>query len=221
MEQYIIRKATCDDIWFLIETIIEAEKSNTDKFGLSTLFELTEEEVRSCLKLMLEEEVDGCEFSVSSFMVAEINGSPVAATAGWIEGENTNSMPSFVLKANLLKFTIPNSKLLNVNSKADIIKDILIDRENGTLQIEYVYIKKEHRGKGLLTKLINAHAKLCSLRNPNIKYMQVQLFANNIAALSSYQKAGFMILSSFDSSDDQILEFLPGKTKLLMQRTII
>ena len=66
-EEIKTRKATLNDVDFLVDTIVAAEKSGTDNFGLAKLFELSEDEMRSYIKAMLEEEVDGCEFSVSSF----------------------------------------------------------------------------------------------------------------------------------------------------------
>jgi ribosomal protein S18 acetylase RimI-like enzyme len=221
MTDYIIRKATKADVGFLIEAIIQAEKGNKDTLGLSTLFELTENEVRSYLKSMLEEEVDGCEFSISSFLIAEYDGSPCAAVGGWIEGENVEHMTSSILKANLLGFSIPNGKIRNIHSKSDLIKDILIERELGTLQIEYVYVDKKHRGKNLSKALIHAHIQACINQNPNIKYIQVQVFANNEPAVKLYLGLGFKVMRSFDSYNDQILKYLPGKSKLLMQKPII
>lgn len=220
MGNYIIRKATCNDIGFLIETIIQAEKGNSNKLGISTLFELTENEVRLYLKAILEEDVEGCEFSVKSFLIAEVNGFAIAAAGGWIEGENEEHMTSSNLKANLLNFIIPNEKLCNILSKSDIIKDLLIPRQIGTLQIEYVYVDKKHRGNSLSNDLINSHINACLHQNSNIKYIQVQVFANNQAALNSYMKSGFKVLHSYDSHDDRILIYLPGKSKLLMQKQI-
>ena len=79
---YIIRKATIGDADFLVTTIIEAEKSSTNNLGLANYFEVTADELRQYLKAILEEEVDGCEFSVSSFIVAEYEGRVVSAKGG-------------------------------------------------------------------------------------------------------------------------------------------
>ena len=68
--KYIIRKATLDDVEFIATVIIEAEKSMTNNFGLANFFELSEEDIRKYIIQILEEEVDGCEFSLSSFFVA-------------------------------------------------------------------------------------------------------------------------------------------------------
>ena len=66
MNEHIIRSATIDDISFLVETIIEAEKSGTDRLSYSTVFGLSNEDTHKYLNDMLKEEIDGCELSVSS-----------------------------------------------------------------------------------------------------------------------------------------------------------
>ena len=106
-EEIIIRRATLEDIDFLVDTIVAAEKSGTYNFGLAKLFELSEEEMRACIKAMLDEEIEGCEFSVSSFMVAEDNGQVVSAFAGWVEGRNEDELPSAILKSNLVGYCLP------------------------------------------------------------------------------------------------------------------
>src|SRR5487761_2666622 len=105
MDGIIIRGAAIRDVAFLVETIIEAEKSGTDVLSYSTVFGLTEDDSRKYIAEMLLEEVDGCEISISSFMVAEIDGKPVAAVSAWIEG--IERVQSKILKGNLLHFTLP------------------------------------------------------------------------------------------------------------------
>ena len=111
--KYIFRKATVDDVGFLVDVIVNAEKSGTDKFGLANLFGISEQEARNIISELLEEEIDGCEFSISSFVVAEYDGVPVSAFAGWIEGENEDDMPSGLLKSNLLAYYLPEGCLEN------------------------------------------------------------------------------------------------------------
>ena len=79
MNDFILRPATIYDAPFLAETIIEAEKSGTDKLSYSTIFGLTEDEVHKYLIDILEEEIDGCELSISSFTIAESKGKVAAA----------------------------------------------------------------------------------------------------------------------------------------------
>ena len=106
-EEIKIRQATLDDVEFLVDTIVAAEKSGTNNLGLAKLFELTESEMRTYIKVMLEEEIDGCEFSVSSFLVAEHKEKVVSAFAGWVEGQNEDGLPSAILKSNLVGYCLP------------------------------------------------------------------------------------------------------------------
>ena len=69
-DKLIIRPATLDDVEFIATTIIEAEKSSTDKIGPANYFGISESDYRNYLIQMLEEEIDGCELSISSFLIA-------------------------------------------------------------------------------------------------------------------------------------------------------
>ena len=71
MSNYIIRPATINDVPFLAKTIFEAEKSGSSKIGLANTFNLTENELNNYLIQILDEEIDGCEFSISSFVIVE------------------------------------------------------------------------------------------------------------------------------------------------------
>jgi len=78
MDNYKIRKATLEDIDFLVEAIIAAEKGASDTLSYTAIFGLTEEKTSDYIKSMLEEEIDGCELSVSSYMVVEKDQNIVA-----------------------------------------------------------------------------------------------------------------------------------------------
>lgn len=216
--EYTIRPATLKDINFLIEAIIQAEKSGTDKLGLATLFNLTEQEVRTYLYAILEEEINGCELSISSFLVAEFDGECVTAVGGWKESDNEDGLPSGVLKANLIGFFFPPESITFAKSKSDIIKDIQIDRTWGSYQIEYVYVDKNHRGKNLTAKLINAHIDKAKAKG--CTYCYVQVFGDNQPAINSYKKIGFELENTFTSKNKEIVSFLPYYQKILMRINI-
>ena len=111
-ERLIIRPATLEDIDFVVTAIIESEKSSTDKIGPANYFEITEADYRRYLIQMLEEEIDGCEISISSFVVAEYEGEILAATGGWLEGDNEDGLPSSMIKSNLFAYFLPKENLL-------------------------------------------------------------------------------------------------------------
>ena len=219
MHEYIIRKATLGDTAFLATTIIGAEKNGGDKLGLSTLYGIPEQEIHALLCNMLEEEVEECEFSISSFLIVTYNDEPVAALGGWIEGFQ-QKIKSSILKSNLVGFYFSKESIQKAYSRREIISDVLIDRENLTLQIEYLYVDKDHRGKGLAEKLIRQHIDNARSVYPALKKVQLQPYRSNETAVKLYHRCGFQITQSFISSNMEILDYLPHNERLLMEKEL-
>lgn len=91
MSIFNFRKATLNDIPFLVETIIEAEKSGTNILPYTTIFRLSETESKKYITDMFLEEIDGCQLSISSYMITEQN----RKSAGAIGSER---IPSSIFK---------------------------------------------------------------------------------------------------------------------------
>lgn len=215
-----IRKAVLSDISFLAETIIEAEKSNTAKLSYSTLFDISEKKTQEYLIKILEEEIDGCEFSLSSFLIVEKDKQPVAAFGAWIEGDEENG-PSKILKSNLLSFVFGTETISRIKNKASLISDILIEREKDTIQLEYMYVRKEYRGNKLGDLLIqNLISNLLAIR-PKITKAHVQTFGNNLGAIKLYERNGFRIIKRAISDNKEILHYLPDNEKVLLEKSLI
>lgn len=213
-----IRRATIKDIDFLVDTIVAAEKSGTDNFGLAKLFELSEGEMRNYIKAMLEEEVDGCEFSVSSFLVAEHQGKVVSAFAGWVEGQNEDELPSAILKSNLVGYCLPMENVLKSQSKMEIVKPLQIEREEGTYQLEYSFTNPDYQGKGIMGAIIDAHIQQAV--SLGTKKMQVHVFENNPAAIRTYEKKGFKVTCRCESTHPLTSEYFPFNVELLMEQEL-
>lgn len=218
MIDFKLRKASTNDIGFLVDTIVAAEKSGTDTFGLARLLELSEEDMRRYLADMLEEDIEGCELSASSFIVAEFDGEPVAAFAGWIEGKNEDDMPSSLLKSNLIGYVVPKENIAKFKSKLDIVRPLQIEREEGTYQLEYSFTKPDYRGNGLMGKIVDEHIR--QARESNIHKMQVHVFANNLPAIRTYEKKGFMLVKEFVSNNPQSSQYFPSNKELLMEKNL-
>ena len=216
--KYIIRKATLDDVDFLVTTIIEAEKSSTNNLGLANYFEVSEEELRQYLIEILEEEIDGCELSISSFIVAEYEGKVVCAKGGWLEGDNEDEQPSSVLKSNLIQFHLPMEKVLNAQKKWEIVKDIQIEREWGTYQWEYSYTVPEHRGHHLVPRINEVHIQHAI--ELGAKKIQGHVFAHNEKILKVYERCGFKVTKRYTSSHPLTKEYYPDNTILLMEKEL-
>lgn len=219
MNNFIFRDATIKDIPFIVETIIEAEKSGTDKLTYTTIFGLTEDEVRNYLADMLNEEIDGCELSLSSFLIAESNGIVAAALSAWIEG--IEGLPSSVLKGNLLNYTLPKQCIENAIKLKEIVHEIHIEYTSNSIQIGAGYVVADFRGNKLLGSLTEAIILKLLKTKPDISEVWAQIFSCNLPSLRTYENAGFKIVSAKESSNIEITKYLPSNKKLLLKRDLI
>lgn len=218
MNDFFIRDASINDVSFIVETIIEAEKSGTEIFTYKTVFGLSENEAKIYIKQMLEEEVNGCELSVSSFKLAVSNNKIIAATAAWVEG--SEGLPSAILKGNLLNYILPKNCIDQAKGLSSVLHGVNIEHKNNTIQLGLVYVSKEFRRKGLVKILIDNHIKFLKQNYKHIDQIYVQVFGNNIAAIKAYKKVGFSIVYTKRSSKKEILNLLPFNEKILMKREI-
>ena len=218
MEGYSIRKALKKDIPFLADVVIAAEKGNSDTLSYATLFNFSEEKVKDLIISMFEEEIEGCEFSVDSFLIVEQNGKAVASFGAWIEG--LNGIASKILKSNLISYTFGKEAIEFLKSKQDIIKDILTEREQFTLQFEYLFVSELQRGKMLGDMLIKEHEVQAKLLYPELSKAQVQMFKNNTNAIYVYERNGFKLAKSSQSNHAEILNYLPCNEKWIMEKTL-
>ena len=217
MSEYLIRKAEASDIPFLADVVIASEKGMSDRLSFTTLFNKSEEESKELIMKMLEEETDGCELSLSSFIVTEFEGKPVSGSGAWIEGFN-GAMPSKILKSNLIGYTFGKESIEYLKTKAHIVKDVLIDREPMTLQLEYFHILNEHLGKGLDAELMHRIEENALAQYPGLQKVQCQIFKNSVFSIKILLRHGFKIAKSYKSGNEEIFDYLPYNEKLVMEK---
>lgn len=218
MNPVTFRNATITDIPFLVETIIEAEKSGTDILTYSTIFGLSKENTRKYLADMLAEEVDGCELSVSSFLLAEVDGQIVAALAAWIEC--IEEIPSSVLKGNLLNYILPQEALRKAISLNSLLMEMRIENFPDTIQIGSGYVAPEFRGNNLVGILIQEQITRLSYNKSNVSECYLQVYGCNKSGIKAYERIGFKTILIKESTNKNILDYLPSKSKILMKRDI-
>jgi ribosomal protein S18 acetylase RimI-like enzyme len=218
MEEFFIRSANTQDIPFLVDTIIEAEKSGTDKLSYTTVFGLTENETRKYITEMLLEETDHCELSVSSFMIAEKDNQFAAAVGAW--EECADGIPSSVLKGNLLNYFLPKNYIQQALSINQLLSELHLECKQGSIQLGLVYVASDYRGKNLVRILIDKQIERLTTANSNLKEMYVQVFGNNLPAIKAYEKVGFVLDTIKESANDEILVYLPGNKKIVMKKSI-
>ena len=218
MINFNLRSATINDAPFLAQTIIEAEKSGTDKLSYSTIFGLSEEMTYKYLIDMLEEDVEGCELSVSSFTIAEYNGEVAAAISSWIEG--AEAIPSAQIKGNLLNYTLPAVCIKRAKGINEIIRELHVEYSPSTLQIGACYVSSKYRGNGLLGILIKNVIDNSKDDNQDITSAWVHIFSCNIPSLKSFEKNNFNIVNSIESKSEAIIDYLPSNKKYILKKQL-
>jgi hypothetical protein len=218
MEEFTFRTATINDVPFLVETIIEAEKSGSNILSWTTIFGLSESDSKRYLTDMLKEEIDGCELSISSFLVAETNGKVVAALSAWIEGENNES--SAFLKGNLLSYILPKDCIQKASLIQPLLQEIHIDYISGSIQKGAGYVAKDYRHKNLFRLLTDEIIGRLLKRYPSVTDAYTQIYGSNIAAIKANEKADFKIVMVKESSNEEILRYVPSNKKVLMKKEL-
>lgn len=218
MTSFVFRDAVVNDIPFLVDTIIEAEKSGTNKLSYCTVFGLTEAETGEYLSKMLSEEIDGCELSISSFLIAEKNGHTAAALSAWIEG--FQGIPSAMLKGNLLNFILPRENTKKASLVSPIIRELNIEYSPNTIQIGAGYVSREFRGNNLLGTLTGEIIKRLVKMKPDVSEVYAQIFSCNVPSIRTYEKAGFHTILEKEAVNKEIRFYLPSDKKILMKKEI-
>jgi len=214
----IIRSATEADVDFIVIAITEAEKGASGNISYCRMFSITEEAFRSVLRRMLDEEVPGQELYLPGFLVAEVEGVPVAASCSWIE--KADGLASNMIKSNLLMYTMDRKVMLDAIPVLSVVNEVNIDREEGALQIESIYTAEGYRGRGLTQVLIEAHIEKWQKAGVGFSKAQIILMENNAGAKRAYEKAGFAATARKSNGNKAIVDLLGGDTKILMERTI-
>jgi ribosomal protein S18 acetylase RimI-like enzyme len=214
----VIRTATVPDIDFLVEAIIQADKSGTEVSSYCRIFGLSEEELRKSLSQIVPENIGGFEISLDSFKIAEIGYKPVGAVASWIEG--AAGIASGIRKLSAFSLVFPRRHMEIAKGNLALISELSIDRMAGTLQIESVYTDSYYRGQGISEKLISCQIDEFKLIHPEIETVQIQVMGENYFAIQAYQRMGFEITYVKTSDIPDITRLMPGRTKLMLEKKI-
>jgi ribosomal protein S18 acetylase RimI-like enzyme len=217
-ENIRIHKATHKDLDFIVDTIIEAEKSGTEKISYCNIFEINESDLRSIIRNILEEDIEGQELCLSGFMVAESEGKAAGAVCSWVEAKEGS--PSSIIKASILHYFIKKENLEKASSKKEMLELLNIEREPGTIQIESVYVHNNFRGMGVSGMLVLENIKKHLCLDDKLEKVQIQLAGNNDSAFNSYRKLGFEIKKKKVCDNKKILDILPSDSKVLMEVSV-
>ena len=214
-----IERAEIKDIQFIIETVIQAEKSGTDKIITCRLFNISETEYRRVLYEILASDILGYELALSNFKIVFDASRPVAAYAMWCE--QSSGMSSDFLRMNAYTMFLKKESIEYFRKgPLKLVKEIEFTRQPMTIQFESLYIIKEYRGQSIARMLTDAHLEDVKQAYPHISKIQTQQIKQNELALRTHFKLGYTIADEKSSQSPEILKYYPGETKVLLEKTI-
>jgi ribosomal protein S18 acetylase RimI-like enzyme len=212
------RKGEERDIPFLVDTVVAAEKSGTDMFSYSNIFEMPEEEVRKYLSLIMKEDIPGQELCYSVYLIAEVDGKTAGAVGAWVEGES--GQQTSVRKAMLLNYFFPQENVSKAREKRKFLDQMHFDCDDGALVQDIGLVLPGYRGQGIYQKLMLEQIRLHRERVPALHVSQLHFLKSNQMAFNIYSRLGYKLTREKTCTDKVILNWLPSDTQLFMEKNI-
>lgn len=186
----IIRKAQPTDIPFLVESVIQAEKLDTEIISYCTLFEISEEKLRDQIASAMINEEGITPWEIKHWYVAaNQNNQPLAALCAW---EEFNTIGTEIQKFQYLNFcNKPNLQDNEFLSRMAMLKQIAIPRVPHFIQLDALFTDSKFRGMGIMSELIQF-----VFNKYQQKTFQIQVLGCNQGAINLYKKLGFKEQSS-------------------------
>jgi Acetyltransferase (GNAT) family len=214
-----IRPASKSDIEFIIEGIIEAGKGGGQIIPTAAIFKISLGVYKQHLRKFFKfEEVENCEYDLSTYLIAEINKVPVGSLSYWVEGLST--IGSKLIKLNCWMASLGTEKFQNTLQRLELAKKYDIKRLKNYLQLEYLYVSPLYRTRGLHNKLIKTSINNILKLNQKFLGCQVILFKENIPSYNFFKKRGFKEnqIVKIQSDAQGIIFHYPTKISMILER---
>jgi len=213
-ENLILRQATENDLEFVIEGIIESEKSGGNIIGTCKIFGISEDEYKNILREILHENVGDYEYSLSGFLIVENKDEYIGISGSWIE--QLGGISSGIMKSSIFADYLSKDNYDKLEHNIKLIESISIHREPFAFQLEHIYLRNNFRRLGLFSFLIKENIKRNLSRYPFTK-VQTILFRGNAASYYAHLKFGFNISELKITHDNDIFKYFPYNSKVLME----
>lgn len=214
IDDLIIRPALVDDIDFIVESIIESDKSGTNIISACNIFSLREDEYRRALVEILNEDFPNSEYSLSGFLIAVEGDKKIGALCSWVEG--IEGLSNSLIKANLLMSFIEKEKLVISGKKLEIMKQMSFERKPNSIQLEYGYVIGSKRRKKVFTQLILSSIKKHLNYDLGFTTVESVLFEENKNSYDAFINLQFKVKQKKFVENRDVYEIFPYNTKVLM-----
>lgn len=204
------RPASADDLEFVIDCIVAAERSGQPRSLYERLFDLDETGLRALLREVCAEDLGGSELSVSSFLLATEEGRAIAGIARWVEAGD--GPPSHLVRGTLLSHAL-GPRWAAAVPRLRLVGQVDIPRAEGALQIESVHIAPSHRGRRVAAALIER-----ALDEAGSALSQILSLIDNTASARAFTAAGYREARRAESASPEVKMLLGSSGRILWQR---
>lgn len=210
------RPATPDDLDFCIDAVVQAEKSRSSLFPYSKIFNISEKEMRNIIRSILIEDIKGQELALSAFTIATQDDLPVGACASWVE--QLDGMSSNTLKSDILSHFIPEQNFEQALPILKMLQPLNIEREPLSIQLESLYVKKEHRSMEAFLQLIDVAARVQFDQNPNIVIQRSYgaFSGHNAFMARAVLRIGYVQKAIVTIENKEALNYIPSLSRIIM-----
>lgn len=202
-----IVEATVDHSPFLARVALAASRSHLDRGPFDIAFQVDEAELLDILEwVVLSDLVSNCHFS--KFLVAEADGEPIGALAGFDPGESDLLPLGAALADAYSGLGYDEAELPAVMARIEAMNSCFPPANPGTWIIEWVAIEPSHRRLGVSGKLMREILAVGADRG--VRRAQISTYIGNDHATAAYEKAGFQVETRRRDQEFKALLGVPG-----------
>ena len=206
-----IRAARADDADFLSWLILTAGRAHVKKGIWEVILGMPEEQCLYFLKLLSVTKIPHF-FHHSCYLLADVEGSPVAGLGGYDPAISGNSALWKALP-EVFQEVRRSSPDAYMNGSPPRILNCIPDSVKGVWVIDSVAAVHEFRRKGIVSKLLKEI--LLKGRQQGFKSAQINIYIGNVAAQRLYEKHGFKILDEIRDPYFETQIGSPGMARML------
>lgn len=203
-----IRDAGPDDAQFLAWVILTAARGQLEKPSVwDRVFSVSEQEKIALLAELVVAE-PRCIAHYDGFVIAEHDGSPVAAACGYVPAERPPEAFTAALLAVVDKAQWNHQRQVALLEGFNVFSRCLPMGKDREWVLEYIATKPEFRGSGVTYELLQDLLE-CG-REAGVDRAKVAYFVGNEAAKKSYRKLGFKEVNTIKDNDFATQYGVPG-----------
>ena len=207
-----IRAARADDADFLSWLILTAGRAHVKKGIWEVILGMPEDQCLYFLKLLSVTKIPHL-FHHSCYLLADVDGSPVAGLGGY-DPATTGNPALWKALPEVFQEVRGSSPDATMNGSQPRILNCIPELAKGAWVVDSVAAVHEFRRKGIVSKLLKEI--LLTGKQRGFKRAQINIYIGNVAAQRLYEKHDFKILDEIRDPYFEAQIGSPGMSRMLL-----